>query len=742
MKDFFWYFLSKIVFKFFFSLQIKGKKNYFKLKDKPLIIASNHTSYLDGILLLLIDRWKFYFLVDKTIAHKNPFRFFIKQIKFIPITNHSSYSIRQLIYFLRKKKTIVIFPEGRISTTGKLMNFQNGMLMISAKTKVPILPVYIKNAHLTYFSKVKEQFPKRIFQPIKLQIGDPVYVSLPKKLQSTNEYKKTNLQLMDRFQNMSFEMEDLSTSLFEMLLLGMKNSSPKKKIIQDSSLEQMSYKKLVLSALILGKLLFEKNAKSSSQFLKRSSKNVFQNREQNIGFLLPNSIAACSTFFAFQLYHKVAVMLNFTSGLSSIIHSCKLAAVQRVITSRKFVKLGNLEPTIKALSKVVEIVYLEDFREKISWKDKILALLRFTKIVSFHRSLFASSASHSGKVFSESNPAVIMFTAGSSGMPKGVVLSHRNIVANFYQFNTIVDFNLKDVLFNVLPVFHSFGLIVGLLAPLFSGLKVFLYPNPMQYRLVTKFVYFCDATIILGTNVFYRGYALKAEQTDFYKVRYAFSGAERLQDEVKQMWNEKFGIRILEGYGLTEAAPVVATNTPLHYRKNTVGRLLPALKYKLEKVAGISVAQKLYLKGPNLMLGYLKNNNSGEISFLKGWYDTGDLVNIDEDGFVQIVGRQKRFCKVAGEMISLVLVEKITKKVFPKSTVAAIATESKQKGEKIILVATDNQVNLSTIREYLLKNAENILLLPQELLKLPQIPLLGSGKINYPELVNIYCSKQ
>ena len=280
-----------------------------------------------------------------------------------------------------------------------------------------------------------------------------------------------------------------------------------------------------------------------------------------------------------------------------------------------------------------------------------------------------------------------------------------------------------------------------MLAPLFTGLKVFLYPNPTQYRLVTSFIYAYDATIVLGTNVFYYGYASKAEQTDFYKVRYAFSGAEKLQDDVKQMWHDKFGIRILEGYGLTEAAPVVAANTPLNYKKNTVGRLLPALNYKLEQVSGISGSQKLYLKGPNLMLGYLKNNNSGAISFLKGWYDTGDLVNMDEDGFLEIIGRQKRFCKVAGEMISLVLVEKITKKIFPQSTAVAIATTSKQKGEKIILITKDDKVNLSDIRKYLVKKAESILLLPQEILKLKTIPLLGSGKINYPELLNIYLSK-
>ena len=641
MKDFFWYFLSKVVFKFFFSLQINGKENYLKLKDKPLIIASNHISYLDGIFLLLIDRWKFYFLVDKTTANQNPFRFFVKQIKFIPITANSAYSIRQLIYFLKKNKPIAIFPEGRITTTGRLMNFQNGMVMVAAKTGVPILPVCIKNAHLTYFSKVKKLFPSRVFQPINLKIGEPFYVPSYQKKNLKSNYKQINRQLMDRFQNMSFEMEDLSKSLFEMLLLGMKHSSPRKKVLQDSSLVQMSYKKLILSSLILGKLLFEKSASGQKE-----------NSGHNVGFLLPNSNAACATFFAFQLYHKVAVMLNFSAGLSSILQSCKLAAIKKIVTSRKFIKLANLESTINALSIIVEIVYLEDLRPKISWRDKVLALFRFKKISSFHRSL----ALHTGRNFSENNPAVIMFTAGSSGSAKGVVLSHRNIVANFYQFNTVVDLNLKDIIFNALPVFHSFGLIVGLLAPLFAGFKVFLYPNPTQYRLVTSLIYACDATIVLGTNVFFRGYVSKAEQTDFYKLRYAFSGAERLQDDVKQMWHDKFGIRILEGYGLTEAAPVVAVNTPLHYKKNTVGRLLPALNYKLEQVSGISGGQKLYLKGPNLMLGYLKNNNSGAISFLKGWYDTGDLVNIDEDGFVLIVGRQKRFCKVAGEMISLVLV--------------------------------------------------------------------------------------
>ena len=713
MKNWIWFTLARVIFKIFFSLKIEGLDNLTKNNNKPLLLVCNHLSYLDGIILLLASKWRFYFLVDKKVAKVFPFSFFIKQAKTITIDSFSPFSIRDLVFNLKQNKYFVLFPEGRISTTGSLMEIQDGAALVAIKTKAAILPIYIKDAHRTYFSKTKGLFARRWYQPIKVRIGNEFTPKLNNKLSSKEKYRKVNLALAERFYKLSFEMENLNLSLFEVMLQGMKNSSAKKIIAEDINLNKLSYKKLIISSIILGSKLFKNQ----------------QIKENFVGFLLPNSLAALVLFFSFQLYHKTAVILNFSSGFATIVYSCKLSRIKTIVTSRTFIELAELENLIKELSNFVKIIYLEDLRKTISFSDKIKALLSWDKVGSLHRSLAQ---------FSATKPAVVLFTSGSSGKPKAVVLSHRNIVANYYQFSSTIDINQQDIILNVLPVFHSFGLVVGMLTPIFASAKVCLYHNPLQYRLVATLAYNFNATFILGTPTFFRGYALKANDNHFYKVRYAVAGAEKLSKDIRDLWLKKFGIRILEGYGMTEAAPVISTNTNLYYKENTVGRFIPGIEYKLKKAAGITSGKKLYLKGPNLMLGYLKSDESGQIDPLTGWYDTGDLVNIDDEGFITIVGRQKRFCKIAGEMISLPAVENLINNIFPGSEIAVIAVSNSKKGESLVLATSDAKITKAIIRKYIIKNAENILYLPQSILKLSELPLLGSRKIDYPKIAEIY----
>src|SRR6185503_7612062 len=269
------------------------------------------------------------------------------------------------------------------------------------------------------------------------------------------------------------------------------------------------------------------------------------------------------------------------------------------------------------------------------------------------------------------DPAVVLFTSGSEGTPKGVVLSQRNLLANRHQLGSVVDFSPRDIVFNALPVFHSFGLTGGLLLPLLAGVRVFLYPSPLHYRTVPELAYGVNATILFGTDTFLAGYARVADNYDFYSVRYVFAGAERVKPETRRVWFEKFGIRILEGYGATETAPGLAVNTPMHFKAGTVGRLLPGIEHRLEAVPGIDASGRLSVAGPNVMLGYLRAENPGVLQPpVDGWYDTGDIVDIDADGFVTIKGRVKRFAKIAGEMVPLGAVEELVAKTFPKASSA------------------------------------------------------------------------
>ena len=330
------------------------------------------------------------------------------------------------------------------------------------------------------------------------------------------------------------------------------------------------------------------------------------------------------------------------------------------------------------------------------------------------------------------DPAAILFTSGSEGMPKGVALSHRNILANAAQALARVDVNADDKVFNVLPVFHSFGLTGGLMMPLLAGIPVYLYPSPLHYRIVPELIYQSNATVLFGTDTFLAGYARSAHPYDFRQLRLVVAGAEAVKERTRDIYFNRFGVRILEGYGVTETAPVLAMNTPMANRPGTVGRLAPLMEARLEPTPGIEVGGRLFVRGPNVMLGYLRAENPGVIEPLPdGWHDTGDIVAIDADGYITIKGRAKRFAKIAGEMVSLALVEDLAARLWQQANSAAVALPDPRKGERIVLLTTQK----GAIREALLKQARSAgaseLCAPACVLVVEKIPVLGSGKVDY-----------
>ncbi|WP_438993953.1 AMP-binding protein [Pseudemcibacter sp.] len=337
----------------------------------------------------------------------------------------------------------------------------------------------------------------------------------------------------------------------------------------------------------------------------------------------------------------------------------------------------------------------------------------------------------SGKPVSD-DEAVVLFTSGSEGTPKGVVLSHKNIQSNRYQLSARVDFTPSDRVFNALPIFHSFGLTGGFLLPILSGLKIFLYPSPLHYRIVPELVYDSNATIMFGTDTFLSGYAKFAHPYDFYSMRYVFAGAEKLKPETKSLWAEQFGVRVLEGYGATETSPVLAVNTAMQARSGTVGRLMPGIEYKLETVPGIEKGGKLIVRGPNVMKGYLRAENPGVLEVPKdGWYDTGDIVEIDDEGYVKISGRAKRFAKIAGEMVSLTAVEGILNKLWPDDDHVVVSMPDDKKGEQLILISTFKELTKEMIREGVKLEGHSELMAPKTIMTVDEIPVLGTGKTDY-----------
>ena len=470
--------------------------------------------------------------------------------------------------------------------------------------------------------------------------------------------------------------------------------------VEDPVAGSLTYKRLLVGAHVLGRRLMPLVPEGKA-----------------LGVMFPNANGAAVTILATMSAARVPAMINFTAGGANILAACKAAEIATVVTSRSFVEKAKLEPLVSTLQQQVRIVYLEDIRADVSFVDKLRGLASFKKPLLRRRA---------------DDPATILFTSGSEGVPKGVVLSHRNMLANAAQAAARIDFGRTDKVFNVLPVFHSFGLTVGLVLPLVSGVPVYLYPSPLHYRLIPELVYGVNATILFGTDTFLAGYARAAHSYDFRSLRYVLAGAEPLKEATRRVYLEKFGLRILEGYGVTETAPVLAINTPMFNRFGTVGRLMPGMEAKLEPVPGVEDGGRLSVRGPNVMLGYLRVENPGVLEPPpEGWHDTGDIVAIDPEGFITIKGRAKRFAKIGGEMISLAAVEALAAELWPSALSAVASAPDPRKGERLVLVTDRKDASRSAFQAYAKAKGASELMIPAEVLVVDKVPVLGSGKLDY-----------
>ncbi len=453
-----------------------------------------------------------------------------------------------------------------------------------------------------------------------------------------------------------------------------------------------------------------------------------------VGVLLPNTLAVVVTFISLHMLKRVPCMINYSAGEASILHACRIAGLQTMLTSRKFIEKAKLEFLVKALQKQVNIVYLEDIRETITWKDKASGVIDAMLPKMALREVLETT--------SPDDPAVVLYTSGSEGVPKGVALSHTNLLSNIAQACARLDLSPPHIIFNALPVFHSFGLTVGTIMPLVCGLKTYFYPSPVQYKQIPEEVQKSEATIMLGTDTFFQGYARYGEKHHFARIRLAVAGAEKLRDSTRKAWTQQFGVDILQGYGVTEASPVISVNTPAEHKPGTVGKLFPAMEYKLEAVEGLEKGAKLVVKGPNVMLGYLKADKPGEVQSQGAWYDTGDIVDVDDEGYISILGRAKRFAKIAGEMISLAVVEELAFDIDPEKGHAAITLPDEKRGEQIVMYTESPEIT----KEKLLARAQQKgvpeICLPRQIQRIDLIPRLGSGKIDYISLKNSMARNQ
>lgn len=505
-----------------------------------------------------------------------------------------------------------------------------------------------------------------------------------------------------------FKSEFEGKTLFQAFVNSAQKYGSSNPALEDATGGSLTYKKLLIGANVLA----------------RKFKPHMQAGEA-VGVLLPNAVGGTVTLLALQSLGCVPAMLNFSAGPSTVVSACETAAVKTVLSSHKFIEKGDLQELVKTMEGAgLKFIWLEDVRKSVNFLNKIVSAVTAKKPIAESKS---------------TNPAVILFTSGSEGLPKGVVLSHENILANIAQVGSRIKFSRKtDKVFSALPVFHSLGLTGGMMLPLVYGVPLFLYPSPLHYKIIPKAVSKTNSTILFGTDTFLGGYARMAKDEDFTSLRMVVAGAEPVKLETTQVWKTRFDVDVLEGFGMTEAAPVLAVNTIEERKNGTVGKLLPGIEARLEEVEGIEDGGKLIIKGPNLMLGYMKADNPGVLQPRETeWHDTGDIVNIDKDGFVTIRGRVKRFAKIAGEMVSLTMIESIVNPLAPDDDHAVVSVPDKRKGEKIILMTTSVDLEKSKILEAIRKRGQSDLLAPSLIEVVNDIPLLGSGKIDYTKVKSL-----
>ncbi|MGI2324842.1 MULTISPECIES: AMP-binding protein [Methylococcus] len=709
--------IIRLLLKTLYRVQVKGIEHFHSAGPRVLIV-SNHTSFLDPILLWAFLPDEITFAINTRIAESWWVKPALRWVRTFPMDPTNPMSVKTLTHHLRRDRKAVVFPEGRITVTGSLMKIYDGSGLVADKAGAAILPVRIDGAQYTPFSRLKGVVRLRWLPPISINILPPRTISPPTDAQAEERRRHAGLALSDIMSEMMFATGNHRGTLFSALLDARKVHGGKTLVLEDVERKPVSYDRLIAHALFASEKL-----------------ECLTETGETVGILLPTAIATVVTLLGLQHAGRIPAMLNFSTGVSVLRGACETAAIRTVLTSRRFIDAAKLGDTLAQLESGVRVIYLEEVFGDIPALDKLRAFVK-GRLADYGRRDRASADS----------PAVILFTSGSEGPPKGVALSHANLLSNREQFAARVDFGPQDVILNALPLFHSFGLTTGTLLPLLSGTRVFLYPSPLHYRIIPEVAYDINATILFGTNTFLYGYGKHAHPYDFYSIRYVFAGAEKVQPETRRLWADKFGIRIMEGYGVTETSPVLAANTAMHYREGTVGRLMPGIEYALEPVEGIADGGRLHVKGPNVMLGYLHAHAPGRIEppascFGPGWYDTGDIVSVDEHGYVTIKGRAKRFAKIGGEMISLAVIEELASRVWPDARHAAVSLPDPRKGEQIVLATDQPLADRTLLFERARAEGLGELYLPKRIRMLPALPLLGSGKIDYPALTALLAAE-
>ena len=689
-------------------LRVRVEGDVAALDGGGRLVVANHDSVLDGVLLGLFLPGVATVAVAPEALRHGFVRFCIRALDFVVLDPARPLAVKGLIRKVQKGETVVIFPQGRVSTTGALMKVYDSAGVIAARSGAQIVPVHVRGTLESHFAALRGAWPRRWFPRVTLSVQPAVHFESSPHLHSGARRRALADEMLRIMQRMKFEARVRQT-LFDALLDAVERHGRSTAIVEDARQQPESYGTLLKTTLALARL----TSRVSSE-------------GETIGVMLPNLAATVALIFGLTAMRRVAAMLNYSSGPDAMRAACVAAGIKTVITSRRFIQVGRLEAGVRALHGI-DLVYLEDLRANLNLADKLWILSAIVRPRS------AVPAQDPAAV------AVVLFTSGSEARSKGVAISHDAMLANMAQMRAVIDFGPNDKYLNALPMYHTYGLTACTLMPILTGTPLFLYTTPLHYRLIPELAYTRDCTYLFGTSTFLGNYARQAHPYDFYRVRVVVSGGEKLNPEVEQLWMTKFGLRIMEGYGATECGPTLALNTPLNYREGTVGRLLPCIESRVVTVPGIARGGALHVRSPHLMTGYYFYEQPGVLHPPRsevgaGWYNTGDVVEIDKDGYVTILGRVKRFAKIAGEMVSLELVERIAYSASAEHKHAATVEQISGSGESTVLFTTDAHLDRMTLVRAARQIGAQDLAVARRIVKVASLPLLGSGKTDYVTL--------
>jgi acyl-[acyl-carrier-protein]-phospholipid O-acyltransferase/long-chain-fatty-acid--[acyl-carrier-protein] ligase len=682
-----------------------------QLQSGRVLIVANHDSVLDGVLLGL------FLPGGVTVADSGDglrhwlVRLLMRFVPHVVLNPQHPLALKRLIRRVERGRPVLVFPQGPATPTGGLTKIYDSAAVIAARCNAWIVPVRISGTLYSHYAAVGGLVPKRLFPRVTITVLPGR--RLPPQLQRPGKARRRRLadELLKIMQHMMFASRPPAT-LFDALLDAAALHGRGTRILEDTQ-RHHSYGDIIKASLALGRL-----------------GSRLAGEGEIVGVMMPNLATTVALLIGLGAMRRTPALLNYTSGPDALRSACIAAGIKTLITSRRFVDVARLGGSIAALS-TLRIIYLEDLRMQFGLLDKLWLI---------GWALWRPRAAVPRGDPEET--AVVLFTSGSEARPKGVALSHRALLANIAQMGAVIDYGPNDTFLNSLPMYHSYSLTACTLQPLLTGTRSYLYTTPLHYKVIPELAYTRGCTYVFGTSTFLAHYARQAHPYDFHKTRVVVSGAEKLNPEVASLWMNRFGLRIMEGYGATECAPVLSLNTPMCYKPGTVGRMLPGIDHQLVPVPGIPRGGVLHVRGPNVMRGYYLYEKPGELQpphseVGEGWYNTGDVVDLDEDGYFTIHGRVKRFAKIAGEMISLEVVERIALHASPGQQHAAALELVSQAGESTVLFTTDPRLDRIALQKAARELGAQDLAVARRVVHVATLPLLGSGKTDYVKLKSI-----